>query len=313
MNTVQSIGETALIERLVGRLANGRDVIVGPGDDCAVVRAGAEDWLLTSDPVIEGIHFTPDAKPEHVGHKAIARALSDIAAMGGAPRWALVDLVAPDTTDSARIEAIYDGMAATAATLDLAVVGGDVARGPALELHIFAVGSVPRGQAVLRSGTRPGDAIFVTGALGGSRVSEHHLTFTPRLREGQWLCEGNWASSMCDVSDGLSTDLHHITAASGVGAELQVAGIPCSEAIRGSSDPITHALKDGEDFELLFTVPPDKHNAFIAAWLEAHALACTCIGTVTAGHAIEGVAADGNRTTLVAAGYDHFSGGARSS
>jgi thiamine-monophosphate kinase len=313
MGVLGEIGETALIERLVGRLGNGRDVIVGPGDDCAVVRAGTEDWLLTSDPVIEGIHFTPDAKPEHVGHKAIARALSDIAAMGGDPRWALVDLVAPDSADSARIEAIYDGMAATAATLDLAIVGGDVARGPALELHVFAVGSVARGQAVLRSRARPDDAIFVTGALGGSRVSEHHLTFTPRLHEGRWLREGGWASAMCDVSDGLSTDLHHIAVASGVGAELQVAEIPCSEATRTDNDPITHALRDGEDFELLFTVPPDKRDAFIAAWSGAQALACTCIGTVTAGHAIEGVDADGDRTALVAAGYDHFSGGAHSS
>jgi thiamine-monophosphate kinase len=307
------IGETALIERLTARLAAGRDVIVGPGDDCAVVRAGSEDWLLTSDPVIEAIHFDSSADPSRVGHKAVARALSDIAAMGGIPRWALVDLVVPAAVAPGQLEAIYDGMAATADRYGVSVVGGDVARGPALELHLFAVGSVPADKAVLRSGAGPGDVIFVTGALGGSHASGHHLTFEPRLREGQWLREGGWATAMCDISDGLSTDLHHLASASGVGAELVVDAIPCSEAARSSGDPIASAMEDGEDFELLFTVPAGKVDRFVSAWSETQEPNCSRIGTVTPGNTIECLDADGNRSMLNATGYDHFSGGRRQS
>jgi len=309
MTILDAIGETALIDRLTARLAQGRDVVVGPGDDCAVVRTGDEDWLLTSDPVIEGVHFTAAADPVQVGHKAVARALSDIAAMGGTPRWALVDLVAPASTTPAQLEALYDGMGATAAEHGLSIVGGDVARGVTLELHVFAVGSVPRDGAVLRSGAAPGDIIFVTGALGGSHIAGHHLTFEPRLREGQWLREGGWVTAMCDISDGLSTDLHHLADASGVGAELQRASIPCSEAAISAGDPVAHALADGEDFELLFTVPADRQSDFVTAWAETHNLPCTHIGTITDSGKVEGVDADANRTTLSAAGYDHFSGG----
>ncbi len=308
MDTLQTIGETALIKRLVGRLATGRDVVVGPGDDCAVVRAGDEDWLLTSDPIIESVHFTAEAEPSQIGHKAVARALSDIAAMGGAPRWAVVDVVAPGDTDVERLEAIYDGMAATAAAHGLSIVGGDVACGPALELHVFAVGSVPRDGAVLRSGTAPGDAIFVTGELGGSRIGTHHLTFEPRLREGQWLREGGWATAMCDISDGLSTDLRHLTEASDVGAELQIDAIPCSEAAMSADDPVTHALGDGEDFELLLTVPADRENDLLNAWSRELSVACTRIGTVTASGQVVGVDAARTHTTLSATGYDHFFG-----
>jgi len=308
MSTVRSIGEAALIERLTHRLASGSDVIVGPGDDCAVVRAGDEDWLLTSDPVIEDVHFTRDADPIQIGHKAVARALSDIAAMGGTPRWALVDLVAPDHTDPARLEAIYDGIATTAERYGMSIVGGDVARGSALELHLFAVGSLPRGSAVLRSGATAGDTIYVTGTLGGSHVTGRHLTFEPRLHEGQWLRTGGWVTALCDVSDGLSTDLHHLASASGVGAELQLATIPCSEATADGDDAIARALEDGEDFELLFTVPAEKKDDFMDAWAANHALSCTQIGLITTGELVEGLDQNGNRATLTAAGFDHFSG-----
>ena len=308
MKTLQTIGERALIERLVSRLAGGNDVVVGPGDDCAVVRAGEEDWLLTSDPVLEGVHFTAAADPVQIGHKAVARALSDIAAMGGVPRWALVDVVAPGETEATRLDAIYDGMAATAAKHGLVIVGGDVAQGPVLELHLFAVGSVPRGGALLRSAARPGDAIYVTGTLGGSHISGRHLEFVPRLREGQWLREEGWVTAMCDISDGLSTDLHHLVDASGVGAEVEIATIPPSDAARTTDDPISHALEDGEDFELLFTVPADKEDAFAAAWAQAHTLSCTRIGTIRTDRRIEGVDPEGNRAALTVAGYDHFAG-----
>lgn len=309
MVTLESIGESALIARLQRRLFPGRDVIVGPGDDCAVVRVGTEDWLLTSDPVIDGVHFEACTDPEAIGHKAIARALSDIAAMGGTPRWALVNLVVPHTTDVERLDAVYDGMAITAKANGIAIVGGDVAKGPLLELHLFAVGSLPCDSAILRSGATPGDGIYVTGSLGGSRLNKRHLTFTPRIREGLWIRNGHWASAMCDISDGLSTDLHHLTDAGHVGAELQFAVLPGSEAARHTDTPLAHILTDGEDFELLFTVPSVKEQAFVTAWQRDFALACTRIGRITDGSTVVGIDANGTRSTLTAAGYDHFAGG----
>jgi thiamine-monophosphate kinase len=313
MNTLKDMGEGALIERLTRRLGTGRDVVVGPGDDCAVVRAADEEWLLTSDPVIEGVHFDGAATPQQIGHKALARSLSDIAAMGGTPRWALIDLVAPGDTPAGQLQGIYTGLAATADDYGIAIVGGDVAAGPVIELHVFAVGSLPPGSAILRSGALPGDGIYVTGALGGSRLQGHHLSFTPRLREGRWLREGEWATAMCDISDGLSTDLHHLAAASGVGATIRLATVPCSPAARSTQDPLTHALCDGEDFELLFSVSAARLADFEVAWQSNALASCTRIGTITIDGGVMGIGADDSVRPLDAAGYDHFSKGANGS
>lgn len=306
MRTVESIGEHALIERLVSRLGTTREVVAGPGDDCAVVRNGTEDWLLTSDAVIEGVHFTDAAPPRQVGHKAVARALSDIAAMGGEPRWALIDLVAPHDTALTRLDAIYAGMAGTAARYGLSIVGGDVARGPVLELHLFAVGRVPAGSARLRSGAHAGDAVYVTGTLGGSRGAGKHLAFAPRIAEGLWLREGNWISAMCDVSDGLATDLHHLCDAGKVGAVLRLATLPLSTAVAASDAPVQRAMIDGEDFELLFTVPIDKANALEDAWSAAFDLPCTRIGTIVEARDIAGIDATGTAHRIDPRGFDHF-------
>ncbi|MBT3295101.1 MAG: thiamine-phosphate kinase [Verrucomicrobia bacterium] len=306
MNTLKDMGEAGLIERLTRRLGTARDVVVGPGDDCAVVRTADEEWLLTSDPVIEGVHFDSAATPQQIGHKALARSLSDIAAMGGTPRWALVDLVAPGDTPAERLDGIYAGLSATADEHGIAIVGGDVAAGPVIELHVFAVGSLPQGSAILRSGAAAGDGIYVTGALGGSRLEGHHLSFTPRLREGRWLRESGWATAMCDISDGLSTDLHHLAAASGVGMAIRLASVPCSPAARSTPDPLTHALCDGEDFELLFTVAPEHLADVEAAWQGNAMAACTRIGTVTIDRGVMGIGAHESCSPLDATGYDHF-------
>ncbi len=148
--------------------------------------------------------------------------------------------------------------------------------------------------------------IFVTGALGGSRIGDHHLTFVPRLSEGAWLRQGEWASAMCDISDGLSTDLHHLTTMSGVGAEIELAAIPCSPSATSNADPVTHALEDGEDFELLFTVPQAKVPAFAEAWTGKQSVTCTRLGTVVSGTDITAVQFDGTRRVVMPAGYDHF-------
>lgn len=305
MKTLRSTGELALIERLKRLLPTRPDVVTGAGDDCAVVRGDTrQDWLLKSDPVIEGVHFLPGDPPEWIGHKAAGRVLSDLAAMGGEPRWALVDVVAPARTPVRRVEGAYRGIRARARKHGLAVVGGDVSRGPVFELHVFAVGAVPRGKAVLRSGARPCDLLFVTGELGGSRAGKH-LRFAPRVDEGRFLRD--WATAMIDVSDGLASDLRHVVKASGVGVSLLSDRIPISRAARTRSDrrsPLDHALYDGEDFELLFTIPQRKEPAFLYEWGRRFDLPCEWIGVVTPRRGVIGFADLKRRLTRT--GFQHF-------
>lgn len=305
------MGEDALIRRLAKLVPGRADVVEGIGDDCAVVRTGRGDpfdLLLKSDPVIEGVHFTRTARAEAVGHKALGRVLSDIAAMGGEPLWVLIDLVAPVSVPVKRVEGIYRGLARLAKRHGVAVVGGDTSQGGSLELHIFAVGRVPRGRALLRSGAGPGDLLYVTGTLGGSGQGRH-LRFEPRLAEGQWLAAQGWASSMMDLSDGLATDLRRLIAASGTGAVIDAARVPVSAAAKRMRDrrpPLEHALADGEDFELLFTVPRRHMSVFEAAWRRQFRLRCTRIGKITGTPGRLEIEEDGTRSTLGIRGYEHF-------
>lgn len=308
--TVGDLGERALIQRLSGWVGRGRDVARGIGDDCAVVRirGSAWDWLLTTDPVIEGVHFLPGTPGRRVGHKAAGRVISDIAAMGGEPLHVLFDLVAPPDTPVCRIEDIYRGATAVCERHGAAIVGGDVARGARLELHAFAVGRVERGRAVLRSGARPGDAVFVTGRLGGSLLGRH-LVFDPRVPAGRWLARGGWATSMMDISDGLASDLRRILEESRVGACLDAARIPVATAARRLRDgrsALDHALGDGEDFELLFTVSPRRAASFARAWKTAFPrLPATAIGTIVPEGGGMALLDHGTRRP-VAGGYEHF-------
>ena len=313
MRTARDIGEFGLIRRLQRYAATPANVIVGIGDDCAVVRAGTAaegDLLLTSDAVIEGVHFAKGTAGEAIGHKAAGRVLSDIAAMGGEPLWMLADLVLPADTPVAAVEGIYRGASRLARKYGMAIVGGDTAGGPGLEIHAFGVGRVPRGTAVLRSGARRGDALYATGRLGGS-LAGRHLRFEPRVAEGEWLREGRWASSMIDISDGLASDVRHIMERSGVGVLLDLANVPVSRAARGAAagrDPLEHALYDGEDFELLFTVTARRQAAFERAWRERFRLACTRIGSVTSRRGkLESLTPEG-RAVQIGRGYEHFRG-----
>jgi thiamine-monophosphate kinase len=313
MNAKQ-MGEDHLIRRLK-RLVPGRaDVVAGIGDDCAVVRTGPRDvydLLLKSDPVIEGVHFLPEAPGEAVGNKALGRVLSDLAAMGGEPLWILVDLVAPPSASVARIEAIYRGMARLARRYGAAIVGGDTSSGKTLEVHVFAVGRVCRGKAVLRSGAHAGDQLYVTGKLGGSLLG-HHLRFEPRLAEGKWLRGSGYVTAMMDISDGLATDLRRFAAASGCGAILDIGSLPVSAAARRMRDrkpALEHALADGEDFELLFTVRRRKVAAFEAAWRKAFSLSCTRIGEMTGKPGKVEWRDEHGCKELTIHGYEHFSRG----
>lgn len=312
--TIGDLGENRMIERLRRLIPSRADVLAGIGDDCAVVRTGRRepfDLLLKSDPVIEGVHFTAAADPVAVGHKAVGRVLSDIAAMGGEPLWAVIDLVAPPGASVARIERIYRGAVRLAKRWGLAIVGGDTARGRALELHVMAVGRVPRGAAVLRAGASNGDVIYVTGALGGSAAGRH-LTFTPRLAEGQWLAQGRWATAMMDISDGLAADLPRLLVASGRGAVIETDAIPVSAATRRLRDRrplLDHALGDGEDFELLFTVPSRRATAFEAAWRKRFRTRCSRIGAITTAKGLRMVTEQDEIRRLTIKGYEHFGAG----
>lgn len=308
--TLGDIGERAAIARLCSHIGDAAGLKVGPGDDCAVVTAGpgaTHDWVLTSDPVIEGVHFTPGVERQAVGHKAIGRVLSDIAAMGAEPACALVDLAAPADTPLSDLDALYAGATALAETHGCAIAGGDVAEAKVLALHLFGLGRVPAGQAVLRSGARAGDAIYVTGALGGS-FADGHLAFEPRVREGQWL--RGWATAMIDVSDGLASDLRRIGESSGRGFVVELEQLPLSAAVPPDipdDERYRHALTDGEDYELLFAVPAEKTADFDAAWRAAFALPATCIGRLTSDtDETVCIAPDGGRTELPERGFLHF-------
>lgn len=312
MPTLHSIGENHLLRQILPRLPRRADTVVGPGDDCAVVRipGSADDWLFTTDPVIERRHFLPSTPARRVGRKAIARAVSDLAAMGGTPLWILVDLVAPAATPLARIRGLYDGMIAAARGWNLGILGGDTAEGDTLELHITGVGRIPRGTAVLRSGARAGDFVYVTGALGGAYLSgnRHHLLFEPRLDAGRFLAAKKFATAMMDLSDGLAADLPRLLDASKRGVRLEAAAIPLSRAARRTPHPLQHALGDGEDFELLFTVAAQNRARFEAAWRRQFPqLPATCIGRIRADAKQRQIRLPGGRVApFRPGGYQHF-------
>lgn len=301
MNTLGKIGEHAAIQRLTANLGAHADLRVAPGDDCAVTAlpGGGLDQVFTTDPVIEGVHFLPSEKPERIGNKAAGRVLSDLAAMGAQPQWLLVNIVAAPDQDMQVLEGIYDGLVAAGARFGATVIGGDLARGPCLELHVFGTGTVPAGKALLRSGARSGESILVTGPLGCS-IAGRHLDFVPRVAEGIFLRESGWVGAMMDISDGLATDLRHILEQSRVGAVLDASRIP-------TVGTLENALYDGEDFELLFTMAPEKVETLQTEWTERFGTDLFEIGRVvdTAG-ALELRQADGSTELLKGKAFEHF-------
>jgi len=307
--------EFELIAKLTKSLPTNDTVLAGAGDDCAVLDLGAPDKLVLfkTDAVVEGIHFTKTTPPEKVGHKALARCLSDIAAMAGTPTAALVTIGLPKDFDERFVTGVYQGMGATAKKFGVAIVGGETTTNPErIFISIALLGTVGRGKQVRRGGAKAGDAIFVTGELGGS-IAEKHLDFEPRLVEARWLAEHFKLHAMIDLSDGLAGDLGHIVNASGVGAELLKTAIPVSrtaklEARKGSSakTPVIAALTDGEDFELLFTVHSRDAISLLDAWKQQFpGLKLSCIGKIVAGDSI--VIRDKNGAQkLNLHGYVHF-------
>jgi len=286
------MNEFELIARLTKSLPANKSVVAGAGDDCAVLDLGESEKLILfkTDAVVEGIHFTKDTPPEKVGRKALARCLSDIAAMAGTPVAALITLGLPEKFEPEFVEKIYDGMNALAKKFGVAIVGGETTTNPGrIFISIALLGTVARGKQVLRSGAKAGDAIFVTGELGGSLAGKH-LEFEPRLAEARWLADHFSIHAMIDLSDGLAGDLRHILKASGVGAEILKSAVPVSRAakLQAQKKPaFAAALTDGEDFELLFTVASGSAVRLLDAWKKNFPkLKLSCIGKIAAGDGI---------------------------
>jgi thiamine-monophosphate kinase len=307
--TVCDLGEFGLIRELRGIVgSSGNSVVLGIGDDCAVLRGdNPRNYLLyTCDPVVEGVHYQLSDPPRKVGWKAMARNLSDIAAMGGVPRWAVVSIGLRRGTDARWVKQLYAGLQSSAKTFGCQIVGGDTTHVRHEQFVVVAlVGEVERSRITLRSRAKVGDSILVTGTLGGSSRGKH-LSFTPRIHEARWLVGHFPVHAMIDLSDGLSSDLHRLVEASprGTAFEIHAAEIPISRAAHGN---LAAALRDGEDFELLFTIDPRHVTALRQKWARRFRTELTEIGhVVNSKHKVALVNRDGSRQPLAATGYDHF-------
>jgi len=316
-----TVTEQGLIRELRRLFADGAGVRLGIGDDCAVLEpAPGRALLATTDLLIEGVHFRRRyATPGDIGWKALAVNLSDIASMGGRPRWAVMALACPETVTADEVLEFAAAMQELALAHGVAIVGGDTSASPAG----WVVNVTLLGEAVaspkLRSGARRGDLVAVTGALGRSAAGlalleafpdergdlvAAHLRPTARVREGQALGTVAGVTAMIDLSDGLATDLGHVAEESGVGARVDLARLPVDAATREAGrrlgvDPVAWATSGGEDYELLVTIAPDARGE------AERAAPLTVIGEITAAGPVQFVAADG-RPAAVAAGFEHF-------
>lgn len=245
------LGEFALIDRITKTIKTDKSVIVGAGDDAAVLEFNKREYLLvTCDMLVEDVDFRIDyAEPHQIGWKAVCCSVSDIAAMGGEPKWMVVSIGVPGRLGIGVIDGLTKGIKKAASRFKVNIVGGDISRSEKLVIDVTMLGSVKKRDLIKRSGAKPGDAIFVTGRIGGAVRSGRHLSFTPRIRESQILAENFKINSMIDISDGLSSDLWHILRMSKAGAVIYEKLLPKT---KGAS--LSDALSEGEDFELLFTV-----------------------------------------------------------
>jgi thiamine-monophosphate kinase len=330
--TVSDIGEHALISRITARLAMPPWVLVGPGDDAAVIQPerGALD-VLTTDALVEGVHFDRRfVPPDAIGHRALAVNLSDLAAMGAAPRAALLSFVLPDDLEVEAVDGIVDGLIALAARHRVALVGGNITRSPRLGsgqapgplmIDVTAIGSVKTRCVLRRSGARPGDDVFVTGTIGGAAAGlkllkdacganlhgsprepqglapqvQSYLRPEPRVRIGMLLGRNRAATACIDLSDGLADGLRQLAAASDVGITVDEASIPMADGV---------AEFHSDDYELLFTVRPSLRGRLKAVRSQAGDLPITRIGIVTTDTRLILRSGSGDRD--VPAGYEHF-------
>jgi|tagenome__1003787_1003787.scaffolds.fasta_scaffold20925356_2 thiamine-monophosphate kinase len=300
-------------------------VLLGIGDDCALLRVLPEkDMLVTTDFSLEGVHFRRDwQSPECIGHRCLTRGLSDIAAMGGRPTGVFLSLALPNNLPQKWVDRFFAGLLALARRHKVELAGGDTSESTAGVLaDIVVVGSVERGKALLRSGARVGDQIYVTGQLGESAAALHLLSArkikrrdifpNPRIAAGEWLCRSQIASAAIDISDGLSTDLSHICEQSRVGAVIEAEAIPIHSSARkwrnqterrasmSADSGLDAALHGGEDYELLFTAPQSKRVPRRIAGVQV-----SRIGEIARGHKMQ-LISNGNKQAITPSGWEHF-------
>lgn len=301
-------GEFALIDWIRRRTPEHDRVLTGLGDDCAVLRPPDAPLLITTDMLMEGSCFRlAEAGARRVGRKAMSANLSDIAAMAGKPLAAVVSLGLPREHGRAIAEELYEGMREVAAAFDCPIVGGDTnSWDGGLVISVTIFGETTGRGAVLRGGAKVGDWIFVTGPLGGSILGKH-LDFTPRIREALELHRHVDLHAMIDISDGLAKDLHHICEESRCGAVLTAEAIPIADAAREMAardgrSPLDHALADGEDFELVFSVSKEDGERLLREQPVAGVRLFHIGEILTNGYWIE---ESGQRRALQPAGYEH--------
>lgn len=331
----------ARIERALtggsGRIAGGGGaasaharLVLGIGDDAALVAPGSANLVLTCDSFLEGVHFLPDLHPaDSIGYKALVRATSDIAAMGALPHFFLLTLALPDGRTDSWLDGMLGGLGRAARSMKMALIGGDTTKNPRIAITITVVGEIKPGRALTRSGARAGDLIYASGALGRAELGlalvrrglagrqwarplvRHHLYPAARLELGAWLAENRIPSAAMDLSDGLSTDLARLCAASGVGARLRASQIPQPRIPRRLAPRLQSlrvnlsrlALHGGDDYELLFTVPPERVNTLRRA---PGAAGLAAIGKITRGPEILLLDSTGRTTPLESLGWDPF-------
>jgi thiamine-monophosphate kinase len=314
--------EKALIARIRRQARLGNRAGKGIGDDCAVLRLPpGHEALVTTDFTLEGIHFRREwHSPESVGHRCLTRGLSDIAAMGGDPIAAFLSLGLPNDLPQKWVEGFMRGLLSLARRFGISLAGGDTAQSAdGVLADIMVLGSVPRGKAILRSGARAGDGIFVSGKLGGSAATLERLRMNPTVKLkprdfkahffpepwielGRVLRQKGVASSMIDISDGLSTDLAHICEESGAGAEINEESIPRTVIGKPAQEvDLSFALHGGEDYELLFTVPRGRRIPNRIAGVPV-----TQIGKIIRGKKVFITTRDGKTRELAPQGWQHF-------
>ena len=329
--TVDAIGERALIDRIKARVSMPAWVVIGPGDDAAVIKPqrGAFD-VVTTDAQVDGVHFDRRFVPaDAIGHRALAVNLSDLAAMGASPHAALLSLALPPSLDVATFEQILDGLLSLAAVHRVTLIGGNITQTPGpLTLDVTAIGSARPRRILTRAGARPGDHVYVTGSLGEAATGLQILQATsagagwpsdgcvrrylkpePRVRAGMLLGRNRAASSCMDISDGLADCVRQVADASGVGITLDGSAIPVPTEVRDvqrrrGRAPLEPALSGGDDYELFFTVRPAHRGRLRAVCRQLGDLPITRIGVVTKARELLIRDEEGIRT--LPAGYEHF-------